>query len=106
MVLFYLWLLIGKEINMRKLTQRQLDILQSIADKIDSETYYEYSVRQFKGGKQIMPEAGNYGDIDGEDGIYLVPDEARWIGDIGEYMGNTFEHAKYNIGIFVGSLMN
>lgn len=89
---------------MRKLTQRQLDILQSIADKIDSEIYYKYSVMQFKDGKQIMPEDENY--IDGEDGIYLVPDEDRWIGDIGEYMGNTFEHAKYNIGIFVGSLMN
>jgi len=89
---------------MIKLTQRKLDILQSIADKIDSEMYYKFSVRQFKGGKQIMPEDENY--IDGEDGIYLVPDEYRWIGDIGEYMGNTFEHAKYNIGIFVGSLMN
>ena len=89
---------------MRKLTQRQLDILQSIADKIDSEIYYKYSVMQFKDGKQIMPEDENY--IDGEDGIYLVPDENRWIGDIGEYMGDTFEHVKYNIGIFVNSLID
>ena len=89
---------------MRKLTQRQLDIFQSIADKIDSEIYYKYSVRQFKDGKQIMPENENY--IDGEDGIYLVPDEDRWIGDIGEYMGDTFEHVKYNIGIFVNSLID
>lgn len=59
---------------------------------------------QFKDGKQIMPEDENY--IDGEDGIYLVPDENRWIGDIGEYMGDTFEHVKYNIGIFVNSLID
>lgn len=71
---------------MRKLTDRKLEILQNIADKINTEKYYAFEVVQLK------------------DGIYLVPDESRWIGDTGEYLGDTFENAKYNIGIFVNEL--
>lgn len=72
---------------MRKLTQRKLEILQTIANKIDSEQYYTFAVEQRRNG------------------IYLVPCEARWFGDIGEYMGDTFEDAKFNIGIFTRNLM-
>jgi hypothetical protein len=68
---------------MVKLTDRKLEILQKSADKINTDKYYQYTVEQKK------------------DGIYLVPDEPRFIGDNGEFMGKTFEQAKANIGEFV-----
>lgn len=91
---------------MRKLTERKLEFLQNIANKIDSEKYYTFTVVQFKDGNQIMPEdyRDDVADKYIDDGIYLLPDESRWLGDRGEYMGNTFEDAKYNIGIFVNDL--
>jgi hypothetical protein len=64
---------------MKKLTNKQLEILQSLTEIVDTEKYYEYTVEQKS------------------DGIYLIPDFARWIGDEGEFMGNTFLHAKANI---------
>ena len=66
--------------------QEQLDILQAIADHIDSEKYYSYSVKEKK------------------DGFYLVPDESRFFGDRGEFMGSTFKEAKANIVDFVNWL--
>ena len=71
---------------MIKLTERKLEILQRIADQIDTEIYYFYSVEEKR------------------DGIYLVPDENRWIGDQGEFMGKTFEEAKVCIAEFVSNL--
>lgn len=71
----------------KKLDQRKLGILQDLADKIDSEVYYSFTVKQRVNG------------------IYLVPYEARFIGDPGDYMGDSFEEAKANIGEFVNLLM-
>jgi hypothetical protein len=71
---------------MVKISQRKMDILQSIADKIDTEKYYSYQVQKRK------------------DGFYLMPDEARWFGDKGEFMGETFEQAKVNIAEFTLNL--
>ena len=92
---------------MIKLTNRKLEILQTIADKIDSDKYCHYDVVQFYDGVPVIPD--DYFDEDyylegdnREDGIYLIPDEARWIGDIGEFMGDTFEQAKVNIAEFIG----
>ena len=76
-----------KLLTMRKLTDRQMEILTRITELIDTEEYYSFSVKQ-------RP-----------DGIYLVPDEARFIGDNGEFMGKAFEQAKANIGEFVNLLM-
>jgi hypothetical protein len=71
---------------MIKLTKRKREILQAIVDRIDTEIYYQYTVTQKK------------------DGIYLIPDTARFINDPGEFMGVSFEEAKANIGEFVLSL--
>jgi hypothetical protein len=71
----------------RKLDQRRLGILQDIADKIDSEVYYSFEVQERVNG------------------VYLVPCEPRFVGDPGEYMGESFEEAKANIGDFVKLLM-
>ena len=73
---------------MKKLTDRQLAILQRITEMIDTEKYFSFDVKQFSGG------------------IYLMPDEPRWIGDNGEFMGETFELAKYNIGVFCEELQS
>lgn len=71
---------------MARITKRKMDILQGIADKIDTNKYHAYTVRKTK------------------DGFYLIPDEARWFGDRGEFMGETFEQAKVNIAEFVVNL--
>jgi hypothetical protein len=71
---------------MIKLTERKQEILQAIADRIDTEVYYYFTVEQR------------------DDGIYLMPDTPRFIGDPGDFMGTTFEEAKANIGEFVAFL--
>jgi hypothetical protein len=58
-------------------------ILQSIVNNIDTEIYHEFLVSKKKNG------------------YYLIPSEARWFGDSGEYMGETFDEAKLNIIDFV-----
>lgn len=68
-------------------TEREMEILQSIADTIDTEKYYCYQVEKRK------------------DGFYLMPDEHRWFGDKGEFMGETFEQATVNICVFVFNLI-
>jgi hypothetical protein len=73
---------------MIKLTQRKKEILQNILKGIDTEKYYSYDVVQRK------------------DGIWLVPDETRWFGDKGEFMGETFEEAKANIAEFAKDLID
>lgn len=72
---------------MYKISKRKMEILQKIADKIDAEKYYQYTVEQK------------------EDGFYLIPDETRWIGDPGEFMGETFEQAKVAIAEFCQDLV-
>ena len=69
-----------------RITKRKMEILQSIANRIDPEKYYTYKVRKKA------------------DGFYLIPDEARFLGDKGEFMGDTFEQAKVNIAEFCRDL--
>jgi len=91
---------------MKRLTKKQLEILQEIANKIDTEKYYHYDVVQFYDGVPISPN-DDYDEYyymlgdEREDGIYLIPEEGRYIGDTGEFMGFTFEQAKVAIDDFV-----
>ena len=72
---------------MRELTERKIEILQNILRGIDTEKYYYSDVEQY------------------HDGIWLVPDDKRCIGDKGEFMGKSFEEAKVNIAEFVKDLL-
>lgn len=92
---------------MKRLTRKQLEILQEIANEIETEKYYHYDVVQFYDGVPFSPDDyfDEYYYMQGderEDGIYLIPEESRWIGDTGEFMGYTFEQAKVNIAEFIG----
>jgi len=90
---------------MEKLGSYRLNILQQIADQIDSEKYHSFTVTQIENGQIISHD--DYDEdyiIPCDDGIWLVPDEARFMGDFGEFMGTSYEQAKYNIGVFVESL--
>lgn len=65
---------------------RKLEILEAIVSKIDKDKYYDFAVERRKTG------------------FFLVPDESRYLGDEGEFMGKTFEDAKIAITKFVSNL--
>lgn len=67
--------------------KNKLNILQSLADQIDEEKgYYKFFVERKKSG------------------YFLVPEEPRYLGDEGEFMGKNFEDAKIAITKFVSNL--